>query len=79
MDDVIFAFLPHFTGFFCALFTFTGNIIVKGNDFGTDKPFFKIGMDRTGGFRRFCNTADRPGSPSFELGGTGTESEAFTL
>ena len=63
-NDIVAAFLTHFTGFFGADLAVTANIIVKGDDFSADKAAFKIGMDYGGGLWGFHARRDRPG-PGF--------------
>jgi hypothetical protein len=60
-NDIIFAFKSPFTRFFSAGFAFIANIIVKADDFGSNKSFFKVGMDFSGSLWRAGADGNGPG------------------
>jgi len=68
-DDILFAFNTHFTGFFNFLFTAKVLIVFKGDDFGADKPFFKITVNDSCGLRCRGANRDGPGTDLFFSGG----------
>lgn len=67
--NVIFTFCAHFTGFFCTLFAFVLDEILKCDGLGADKAFFKVGVDFTGCLRGGCADRDSPCTDFFHTGG----------
>ena len=61
LHNIFFAFQADQTFFTSRCHGSTGNQIVKGYDFGTNKALFKVGMDFSGGFGSFGPTGNRPG------------------
>ena len=50
----------HLTGFFPGLFAAKTDKVIVLDDLGTDKPFFKIGVDDTGTLRCFASAEECP-------------------
>ncbi len=49
LDDVLLALEAQTTRFFCALLTIAHNVVVIGNDLGTNKALLKISVNLAGG------------------------------
>ena len=62
LDDVVFAFEPHFASFFCARFAITCDVVRVGDGLGADEAFFEIGVDDARGGRGLGAACDRPGA-----------------
>src|ERR1700744_3011596 len=60
VQNVIFAFKPHFAGVACSGFAAIGYVIFVSDGFSSYKPPLEIGMDDTSGLRRLCATGHRP-------------------
>ena len=61
-DNVIAAFLAHFTGVFAGYFTAEAGKIIIGNGFSADEAFLEIGMNDPGGSWCFGCGLDGPGA-----------------
>ena len=64
-DDVFLAFYSKLTGLFDGLLTAEFNKIIIGNGFGSDKAFFKIGVNYGSGFGCGSADCDGPGTDFF--------------
>ena len=60
LHNIFFSLNTHLTGFFHGLFAAKTDKVIVLDDLGTDKPFFKIGVDDTGTLRCFASAEECP-------------------
>jgi hypothetical protein len=69
MDEVVFSFKPHFSGFLRPRLAAIAHKIIVGDGFGPDEALLEIRMNDAGRLRGERSLTDGPSSGLFRAGG----------